>query len=60
MTLRASICPIYNSTLRTLKEKLKEYREELHCEYSGLPSVMSYATKKEEKKENEEFLIGHS
>jgi hypothetical protein len=44
----------------TVKEKLKEYREELHCEYSGLPSVMSYDTKKVEKKENEEFLIGHS
>ncbi len=46
----------------TVKEKLKEYREELHCEYSGLPSVMSYAIKKEEKEEEEtdEFLIGHS
>ena len=43
-----------------VKEKLKEYREELHCEYSGLPSVMSYDTKKMEKKENDEFLIGHS
>jgi hypothetical protein len=26
-----------------VKEKLKEYREELHCEYSGLPSVKAYA-----------------
>jgi hypothetical protein len=25
-----------------VKEKLKEYREELHCEYSGLPSVKAY------------------
>lgn len=25
-----------------IKEKLKEYREELHCEYSGLPSVKYY------------------
>ena len=25
-----------------LKEQLKEYREELHCEYSGLPSPKSY------------------
>lgn len=44
----------------TVKEKLKEYREELHCEYSGLPSVLSYSIKKEEKKENEDYLIGHS
>jgi hypothetical protein len=25
-----------------VKEKLKEYREELHCEYSGLPSPKAY------------------
>jgi hypothetical protein len=25
-----------------VKEQLKEYREELHCEYSGLPSPKSY------------------
>jgi len=25
-----------------VKEKLREYREELNCEYSGLPSVKSY------------------
>jgi hypothetical protein len=25
-----------------VKEKLKEYREEMHCEYSGLPSVKAY------------------
>ncbi len=41
-----------------VKEKLKEYREELHCEYSGLPSVLAYDTKK--KKDSEEHLIGHS
>jgi hypothetical protein len=26
-----------------VKEKLKEYRDDLHCEYSGLPSPKSYA-----------------
>jgi hypothetical protein len=26
-----------------VKEKLKEYKEDLHCEYSGLPSPKSYA-----------------
>ena len=25
-----------------VKEKLKEYREEMHCEYSGLPSPKAY------------------
>jgi hypothetical protein len=25
-----------------VKEQLKEYREELHCEYSGLPSPKAY------------------
>ena len=25
-----------------VREKLKEYREEMHCEYSGLPSPKSY------------------
>ena len=25
-----------------VKKKMKEYREELHCEYSGLPSPKSY------------------
>jgi hypothetical protein len=39
-----------------VKEELKKQREELYCEYSGLPSVKSYG--KEEDKE--EFLIGHS
>jgi Mor family transcriptional regulator len=27
-----------------IKEQLKEYREELFCEYSGLPSVKAYET----------------
>lgn len=40
-----------------VKEELKRQRDELHCEYSGLPSVMAYADKKEE---TEEYLIGHS
>jgi hypothetical protein len=40
-----------------VKEKLKRQRDELHCEYSGLPSVMAYADKKEE---SEEYFIGHS
>lgn len=40
-----------------VKEELKKQRDELHCEYSGLPSVLSYDTKKEE---SEEYLIGHS
>jgi len=25
-----------------VRERLREYREELNCEYSGLPSVKSY------------------
>jgi hypothetical protein len=29
-----------------VKEKMKEYREELHCEYSGLPSPKSYENAK--------------
>jgi hypothetical protein len=47
---------IYNAVKRTIsdmesngmyfpdevKEKLKEYREEMHCEYSGLPSPKAY------------------
>jgi hypothetical protein len=28
-----------------VKEKLKEYRDELNCEYSGLPSPKSYEEK---------------
>lgn len=39
-----------------VKEELKKQRDELHCEYSGLPSVLSYS--KEEDKD--EYLIGHS
>jgi hypothetical protein len=38
-----------------VKEELKKQREELYCEYSGLPSVSAY---KDEDKD--EFLIGHS
>jgi hypothetical protein len=41
-----------------VKAELKKQREELHCEYSGLPSVLSYAEKEEE--DRDEFLIGHS
>lgn len=29
-----------------MKEQLKKHRDELHCEYSGLPSVKAYAEKK--------------
>ena len=39
-----------------VKEEMKKQRDELHCEYSGLPSVLSYS--KEEDKD--EYLIGHS
>jgi hypothetical protein len=28
-----------------VRERLREYREELNCEYSGLPSVKSYEDK---------------
>jgi hypothetical protein len=41
-----------------VKEELRKQKEELYCEYSGLPSVMAYGDKEEE--ENDEFLIGHS
>lgn len=41
-----------------VKDELRRQREELYCEYSGLPSVMAYKEEKEE--ENEEFFIGHS
>lgn len=41
-----------------VKDELRKLREEFHCEYSGLPSVMAYAKTKEE--ENEEYLVGHS
>ncbi len=40
-----------------MKEELKKHRDELHCEYSGLPSVMSYGEKKADK---DELFIGHS
>jgi len=37
---------------RDIKEKLKEYRDELKCEYSGLSSVRAY--------DDEDFYSGHS
>jgi len=40
-----------------VKEEMKKQREELDCEYSGLPSVKTYSDKEEDK---DEFLIGHS
>jgi hypothetical protein len=39
-----------------VKEELKKQREELNCEYSGLPSVKSYMV----QEDKDEFLIGHS
>lgn len=38
-----------------VKEEMKKQRDELHCEYSGLPSVLSYS-----EEEKEDYLIGHS
>lgn len=32
-----------------VKEEMKKQKEELYCEYSGLPSVLSYGNKEEEK-----------
>jgi len=29
-----------------IKQKMREYKEELHCEYSGLPSPMAYTENK--------------
>jgi hypothetical protein len=40
-----------------VKEEMKKQREELYCEYSGLPSVLAYGDKEEDK---DEYLIGHS
>jgi hypothetical protein len=40
-----------------VKVEMKKQREELYCEYSGLPSVKAYGDKEEDK---DEFLIGHS
>jgi len=37
---------------RDIKDKLKEYRDDLKCEYSGLLSVKAY--------EDEDFYSGHS
>ena len=39
-----------------VKEELKKQREELYCEYSGLPSVLAY----EKEDDKDEYLIGHS
>jgi hypothetical protein len=39
-----------------VKEELKKQREELNCEYSGLPSVKSYMV----QEDKDEYLIGHS
>jgi hypothetical protein len=39
-----------------VKEEMKRQREELYCEYSGLPSVSAY----EDKEDRDEYLIGHS
>ena len=33
-----------------IKDKLQEYREEMHCEYSGLPSPKAYEDVKESKR----------
>jgi hypothetical protein len=35
-----------------IKDKLEEYREEMHCEYSGLPSPMAYDLKTIKEKIN--------
>jgi hypothetical protein len=40
-----------------VKEEMKKQREELYCEYSGLPSVLAYGDKEKDK---DEYLIGHS
>jgi hypothetical protein len=37
---------------RDIKDKLKEYRDDLKCEYSGLSSVRAY--------DDEDFHSGHS
>ena len=39
-----------------VKEEMKKQREELYCEYSGLPSVLTY----EKEDDKDEYLIGHS
>ena len=39
-----------------VKEEMKKQREELYCEYSGLPSVRAY----EKEDDRDEYLIGHS
>jgi len=37
---------------------MEKEKEELYCEYSGLPSVSSYII--EEEEENDYFFAGHS
>lgn len=40
---------------------MEKQKEELYCEYSGLPSVSSYIIEEEEnEEENEYFFAGHS
>jgi len=39
-----------------VKEEMRKQREELFCEYSGLPSVKAY----EKEEDKDEYLIGHS
>ena len=39
-----------------VKKEMKRQREELYCEYSGLPSVLAY----EKEDDKDEYLIGHS
>ena len=38
---------------------MEKEKEELYCEYSGLPSVSSYIIEEEEE-ENDYFFAGHS
>ena len=39
-----------------VKEQMKRQREELYCEYSGLPSVLAYGDKEEEIKNEVIYL----
>lgn len=38
---------------------MEKEKEELYCEYSGLPSVSSYMIEEKEEDENEYFFAGH-
>lgn len=42
---------------KDVKDELQRQKEELHCEYSGLPSVMAYAETKEEDIKNEVIYL---